>query len=523
MSEELEKHITERYEILQKLGKGAYGIVWKARDKKNKRVVALKKVYDAFQNSTDAQRTYREVMYLQQLNGHENIVKLLGVMRAYNNKDLYLVFEIMETDLHLVIRAKILKPIHKQFIIYQLFKSLKYIHSADLVHRDLKPSNMLINSDCLMKLADFGLARSVAADEDNGIAPLVSDYIATRWYRAPEILLGSQRYSKAVDIWSAGCILAEILSEKVLFAGKSSLNQMELIIELLGRPNESDLKAMKIAHGNDILSSISCKKSRSFSHLFSAFGPEAVDLLRRLLRYNPEKRISIKGALAHPFFEKFHKEEEETECPHKICIPINDNQKLSLRAYREAIYNDIAKKVEKQRNLSRHKNPSMLPVLKSSNTKKQLKDDISRSQLDKFKSSNKLARPTRKSKKKFFKENTDSKEKKSTSKLVIKKKNRSEDYTMYKKKEFYDMSNQAKKKFSISRTKPSSSNNFLFSNVTNSSNTTTKKGFFTKKQDLTYSMGIFRKQPTNSHKKALKNISNKFDVYLLYNKYANKL
>ena len=187
MSDEVEPHVLERFDILAKLGKGAYGIVWKARNKKSGQVVALKKVYDAFQNSTDAQRTYREVMYLQHLNGHENIIRLLSIIRAFNNKDLYLVFDLMETDLHIVIRAKILKPVHKQFILYQLFKALKYIHSADIIHRDLKPSNMLINSDCLMKLADFGLARSITATDDGD--PIVSEYIATRWYRAPEILI----------------------------------------------------------------------------------------------------------------------------------------------------------------------------------------------------------------------------------------------------------------------------------------------------------------------------------------------
>lgn len=162
-------------------------------------------------------------MYLQHLNGHENIIRLLSIVRAQNNKDLYLVFDIMETDLHIIIRARILKPIHKKFIIYQLFKALKYLHSADLIHRDLKPSNMFMNSDCIMKLGDFGLARSIS-ENSTGEQPIVSDYIATRWYRAPEILLGSQRYDKSVDMWSAGCILAEILVETTVFPGKSSLN-----------------------------------------------------------------------------------------------------------------------------------------------------------------------------------------------------------------------------------------------------------------------------------------------------------
>ena len=112
MSEHIDNHVTRKYEIQQRLGKGAYGIVWKAQDKKTRDTVALKKIFDAFQNSTDAQRTFREIMFLQELNGHENIVKLLDVMRAENDKDIYLVFEYMETDMHAVIRANILEEIH---------------------------------------------------------------------------------------------------------------------------------------------------------------------------------------------------------------------------------------------------------------------------------------------------------------------------------------------------------------------------------------------------------------------------
>ena len=288
MSEEIEKHVLDKYEILQKMGRGAYGIVWKSKDKATGRIVALKKVFDAFQNATDAQRTYREVMYLQQLKKHENIIKLYSIIQAKNHKDLYLVFEIMESDVHVVIRGRLLKSVHKQYIMYQLMKSLKYLHSADLIHRDLKPSNMLINSDCLMKLADFGLARSIA--EENGEMPLVSDYIATRWYRAPEILFGSQKYSKSVDVWSSGCIFAEILLEKVLFPGKSSLNQIELIIELMGRPSENDLIKMNSDLAWTIMQNIKTRKKKSISKMFSSFPSDAVDLMRKLLAFNPEKR-----------------------------------------------------------------------------------------------------------------------------------------------------------------------------------------------------------------------------------------
>ena len=116
----------------------------------------------------------------------------------------------METDLHNVIKAGILKDVHKKYIIYQLLKGIKYIQSADIIHRDLKPSNLLINSECLVKIADFGLARSVNQSEDRDT--IMTEYVATRWYRAPEIVLGSNKYSKAVDMWSVGCILAELIN-----------------------------------------------------------------------------------------------------------------------------------------------------------------------------------------------------------------------------------------------------------------------------------------------------------------------
>ena len=348
MSEEIENHVLERYDISKKLGRGAYGIVWRASDKRTKKIVALKKVFEAFQNSVDAQRTYREVMYLQELNGHDNIVRLLSIIRAHNNRDLYLIFEHMETDLHACIKGKILQSIHKQFIFYQLLKGLKYIHSADLIHRDLKPSNLLINSECVIKVADFGLARSVA-QKDNGEDPIVSDYVATRWYRAPEILLGSQCYNKAVDMWSAGCILAELISGKVLFTGKSTLNQVELIIELLGRPTNQEIESLGSPLAWNILSNISSQKKRSFTELFSSEGKDALDLLRRLLSFSPSHRMTVEEALRHPYVKQFHCDADEIACKKVIKLPVDDNTKLSLKEYREAIYKDINEKVNNSR------------------------------------------------------------------------------------------------------------------------------------------------------------------------------
>ena len=134
MVEEIEIHILKRYELLNKQGKDAYGIIFKARDKKTDEIVALKKCFDVFQNVKDSQRIYRKIMLHLELNGHENIIRLLNVIKAENDKDIYLVFEYMETDLNTVIRANILDPFHKKFIMYQLLKALKFIHSAAIIH-----------------------------------------------------------------------------------------------------------------------------------------------------------------------------------------------------------------------------------------------------------------------------------------------------------------------------------------------------------------------------------------------------
>lgn len=349
MSEEIEAHILRKYEIIQKLGKGAYGIVWKAIDRRSKQQVAVKKVFDAFHNATDAQRTFREVCFLQELNSHENIVKLLNIMKAENNKDLYLVFEFMDTDLHAVIRAHILEEIHKKYIVYQILKALKYVHSGDLIHRDLKPANILLNSECHVKMADFGLARSLAHQENDGCDPVLTEYVATRWYRAPEILLGSQKYSKAVDMWSIGCILGELIVGKAIFPGTSTINQIEKVLELTGKPSIKDVEALESHLASNILSSINSIKRRGFQAFFPNASDEALDLLRKLLVFNPKERFTVEDAINHTYLKDFKGTEAEMKFNGVITVPMNDNKKFSIREYREALYSDIAKKKKDER------------------------------------------------------------------------------------------------------------------------------------------------------------------------------
>ncbi|EFJ48014.1 mitogen-activated protein kinase 5 [Volvox carteri f. nagariensis] len=333
--EEVDKHILKKYEIQQKLGKGAYGVVWKAVDRKTREVVALKKIFDAFQNATDAQRTFREVMFLQDLNNHDNIIRLLNVLKAENDRDLYLVFEYMETDLHAVIRANILEEVHKQYIMYQLFKALKYMHSGELLHRDIKPSNLLLNSDCQVKLADFGLARSVSQlNASDGQNPILTDYVATRWYRAPEILLGSTKYTFGVDMWSSGCILGELLLGKPIFPGTSTMNQLDRIVEFCGRPAPADVEAIDSPFATTMMDSCTVTASRRLADIFPNASPEAADLLRKLLVFNPHKRLTAEQALRHPYVAQFHNMADEPVCNRIIVLPISDNTKYTVSEYR---------------------------------------------------------------------------------------------------------------------------------------------------------------------------------------------
>ena len=311
-------------------------------DKKTRDVVALKKIFDAFQNATDAQRTFREIMYLQELSNHENIIRLLNVLKADNDRDIYLTFEYMETDLHAVIRANILEDIHKQYIMYQLLKTLKYMHSAEILHRDMKPSNILLNSECHMKVADFGLARSITAIENE--KTILTDYVATRWYRAPEILVGSNKYSKGVDMWSIGCILGELLGGKSMFPGTSTMNQLDRLIEVTGRPNQEAIAAMRSPFAQTMLDSLPHSNKKNLAELYPNASPDALDLLGRLLQFNPADRISASEALKHPYVAQFHNPAEEPVCERPVRIIIDDNVKYSISEYRDRLYNEIIKK-----------------------------------------------------------------------------------------------------------------------------------------------------------------------------------
>lgn len=352
--EEIDKLVRRRFDIICKLGKGAYGIVWQAREKRSGAKVALKKCFDAFRNSTDAQRTYREIMYLQKLTGHDNIVRMQHVIRAENDQDIYLTFDHMETDLHAVIRANILEEVHKKYIIYQLLKALKYLHSGELLHRDIKPSNLLLNADCKATLCDFGLCRSVAeVSAGNAPTPVLTDYVATRWYRAPEILLGSTQYGKGVDMWAVGCILGEMLLGKPLFPGSSTVNQLEKVIELTGPPSQEAVTNMASPFAATMVNDV-CKQPTlrkvDIRTLIQGVAPEAYKLLEKCLNFDPKMRCTAEEALADPYVKEFHDPENEPVYPYgAISISIDDNTKLQAADYRDRLYREITKQKKEMR------------------------------------------------------------------------------------------------------------------------------------------------------------------------------
>lgn len=304
--------------------------------------MAIKKISRAFEDPVDAKRILREIKLMKRFS-HENIIRILDIIPPPQNaeefEDVYIVQDLMETDLHRIIYSK--QPLtidHIQYFIYQILRGLKYIHSANVLHRDLKPSNLLLRSNCDLKICDFGLARGVEDEANGGL----TEYVVTRWYRAPEIMLACQEYSSAIDIWSVGCIFAELLSRSPLFPGDDYIAQLRLICDKLGRPNEKDLDFVTSERARRFMLSLPQKPPVPLSELFPVHKNEkhALNLLHAMLEIHPKRRITIDKALEHPFLESLHNVDDEPLYEESFSFDF-EQEELSRERIQQLIWEEI--------------------------------------------------------------------------------------------------------------------------------------------------------------------------------------
>jgi len=285
-----------KYEKLEKIGEGTYGLVYKARNKETSELVALKKIRLESEEEGTPSTAVREVSILKQLN-HPNIVQLHDVI--HTDTSLVLVFEFLDQDLKNYLDACGDKGIDEYTIksfLYQLLQGIAFCHQHRVLHRDLKPQNLLVNMEGELKLADFGLAR--------GFVVPVRKYtheVVTLWYRPPDVLLGSTKYSSPVDMWGVGCIFAEMSNGKPLFCGASDADQLVKIFKIRGTPTKQDWPGLVELpqYNKETIAQYGARKLNTYVPKLPAAG---VELLEMMLQHNPAKRISARDAMKHRYF-----------------------------------------------------------------------------------------------------------------------------------------------------------------------------------------------------------------------------
>ncbi|XP_074182740.1 mitogen-activated protein kinase 11 isoform X2 [Rhinolophus sinicus] len=376
--------VPQRLQGLRPVGSGAYGSVCSAYDARLRQKVAVKKLSRPFQSLIHARRTYRELRLLKHLK-HENVIGLLDVFTPATSiedfSEVYLVTTLMGADLNNIVKCQALSDEHVQFLVYQLLRGLKVgeapaggarsrggnltlvlplavhplsgdhppgrcrgvrvrplqdprcalLRSQPTVLQDLKPSNVAVNEDCELRILDFGLARQ--ADEE------MTGYVATRWYRAPEIMLNWMHYNQTVDIWSVGCIMAELLQGKALFPGNDYIDQLKRIMEVVGTPSSEVLAKISSEHARTYIQSLPPMPQKDLRSLFCGANPLAVDLLGRMLVLDSDQRVSAADALAHAYFSQYHDPDDEPEAePYDESVEAKDR---TVEEWKELTYQEV--------------------------------------------------------------------------------------------------------------------------------------------------------------------------------------
>ncbi|CAJ0959367.1 unnamed protein product, partial [Mesorhabditis belari] len=339
--------VPERYCNLQSLGEGAYGVVCTAEYRSTGERVAIKKFCRPFQSTIHAKRTFRELKLLRTLN-HDNVIDMIDIfspdpdVRCLN--DVYFVSILIGADLQNIMKIQRLNDEQIQLLIYQILRGLKYIHSAGIIHRDLKPSNIAVNERCEVKILDFGLARPADIE--------MTGYVATRWYRAPEIMLNWMHYSQTVDVWSVGCIMAELVSGKPVFPGDDHIDQLTRIMGVVGTPKDEFLGKIQSDEARNYIRNLPRMPRQSFRMLFPNASADAVDLLERMLVLDPDNRITVLEALRHDYVKEWWAPEDEPVADQMVSTDAEEESAVTLDDWRELIWREMTIFSQSNRRLS---------------------------------------------------------------------------------------------------------------------------------------------------------------------------
>lgn len=333
--------LDDRYRLERIIGAGSYGIVIRARDTKDgNRLVAMKRVNkEIFDEVILAKRILREIKLLAHFND-DNIIGLRNILTPEdpeNFEHFYIVMDIMETDLKQVLRSgQELTEAHIQFFIYQALRALHIIHSAGVIHRDITPANILVNTNCDLKICDFGLAK-----EENDQGEYMTDYVTMRWYRAPELVMEDKDYSVQIDVWGIGCILGELLGSRPLFQGKDRVNQLDKIVDVVGTPADEDISSVGSSAAQKYLKKKGFRPQPDWRQRYPKASPEALDLLRRMLVFNPNRRITVLQAMRHPFLEQLHDDADDNVS--YTLFRFDEHEQKTVLDVKRAIYAESVK------------------------------------------------------------------------------------------------------------------------------------------------------------------------------------
>ena len=325
-----------RYQIEKVIGQGSYGVVMRGRDTLDgNKLVAIKRVNkEIFDETILAKRILREIKLLAHFQD-DNIIGLRNILtpKTPDFQSFFIVMDIMDTDLKAVLRSgQKLSEAHIQFFIYQALRALKVIHFAGVVHRDITPANILVNTNCDLKICDFGLAKEECDEGED-----MTDYVTMRWYRAPELVMEDKSYSGKIDVWGIGLIMGELFGSKPLCQGRDRVNQLDKIIDVVGKPPESEIRSLGSAAAQKYLLKKSERPPLDVKAKYPGVSDLGLDLLRKMMQFHPDKRISVDDAMRHPYLAALYDEADEKVDVEKFDFE-SECALQSVKSVKQAIY-----------------------------------------------------------------------------------------------------------------------------------------------------------------------------------------